>query len=123
MTRDCPVMSPDISVEKLVNEEILLSGRRCFPVAVDDHVMGLVTLHNIRSVPRNLWSSSTLKQAMTPLDKLKSVSPNDDLSEVMEKLTDADINQVLVVENGSILGIIGRDNLLSFINIRGELGV
>jgi len=123
MTRDCPVMDPDITVEKLVNEQILNSGRRCFPVAFDDHVMGLVTLHNIRSVPRNQWPSSTLKQAMTPLDKLKSVSPDDDLSKVMQMLTDADINQVLVVENGSILGIIGRDNLLSFINIRGELGV
>jgi predicted transcriptional regulator len=60
---------------------------------------------------------------MTPLDKLKSVSPKEDLSTMMKTLTEAELNQVLVVENGTILGVIGRDNLLAFINIRGELGV
>ena len=123
MTRDCPSVDPDLTIDKLVNEQVLVSGRRCFPVAIDGHVLGLVTLHNIRSVPRSLWPTRTLRQTMTPLDKLKSVGPNEDLSTVMTVLTEADINQVLVVENGRILGVIGRDNLLAFINIRGELGI
>ena len=123
MTRDCPLMDPELTVERLVNEQILVSGRRCFPVAVGGRVLGLVTLHNIRSVPRTLWPARTLRQIMTPLDKLKSVSPNEDLSTMMKTLTEEDINPVLVVESGTILGVIGRDNLLAFINIRGELGV
>jgi Zn-dependent protease len=123
MNRDCPFMDPELSIERLVNEQILVSGRRCFPIAVDGRILGLVTLHNIRSVPRSLWPTRTLREIMTPLDKLKSVSPTEDLSTVMKTLTEEDINQVLVVKNGTILGTIGRDNLLAFINIRGELGV
>ena len=123
MTRDCPSVDPDLTIDKLVNEQILVSGRRCFPVTTNGRVLGLVTLHNIRSVPRSLWPTRTLRQTMTPLDSLKSVGPNEDLSTVMTILTEADINQVLVVENGTILGTIGRDNLLAFINIRGELGI
>ena len=123
MTRDCPSVDPELTIDKLVNEQVLVSGRRCFPVAIDGRVLGLVTLHNIRSVPRPLWATRTLRQTMTPLDDLKSVAPNEDLPTVMRVLAESDINQVLVVENGAILGVIGRDNLLAFINIRGELGV
>jgi len=123
MSKDCPSMAPEMTVDKLVNEQILTSGRRCFPVAVDNRVLGLVTLHNIRAIPRTEWGTSKLREAMTPLDKLKSVAPNEDLSSVLTILTEADINQVLVVEDGTIVGVIGRDNLLAFINIRGELGV
>jgi CBS domain-containing protein len=64
-----------------------------------------------------------MRQTMTPFDRLKAVPPTEDLSSVLKVMTESDINQVLVVENGSIVGVIGRDNLLGFINIRTELGV
>ena len=123
MTRDCPVVPPNITVEALVNDHVLATGRRCFPVESNGRVQGLVTMHNIRAVPREAWPVKTTSDAMTPLDKLKSVGPNEDLSTVLKILTEEDINQVLVVEDGAITGVIGRDNLLSFINLRGELGV
>lgn len=123
MIRDCPAISPDITVDTLVNEHILASGRRCFPVTTDNRIMGLVTLHNIRAVPRPLWRTKTVREAMTPVDNLKSVSPDEDLSTVLRALTEDDVNQVLVVENGDIAGVIGRDNVLAYINLRGELGL
>jgi len=123
MTRDCPSVDPDLTVDRLVNDQILAQGRRCFPVTSDNQVMGLVTLHNVKSVPRELWTTRTMQQMMTPFDKLKSVPPTEDLSSVLKIITESDINQVLVVENGSIVGVIGRDNLLGFLNIRVELGM
>lgn len=123
MTRDCPTVDPDLTIERLVNDQILAQGRRCFPVASDDQVLGLVTLHNVKSVPRELWPTRTMRQAMTPFDRLKSVPPTEDLSSVLKVMTESDINQVLVIDNGAIVGVIGRDNLLGFINIRTELGV
>ena len=123
MTRDCPAVDPDLTVDRLVNDQILAQGRRCFPVASDNQVMGLVTLHHVKSVPREQWSTRTMRQTMTPFDKLKSVPPTEDLSSVLRLMTESDINQVLVIDNGSIVGVIGRDNLLGFINIRAELGV
>jgi CBS domain-containing protein len=122
MTRDCPAIPPELTIEALVNQHVLTTGRRCFPVTTDSHVMGLVTLSDIRAVPRALWPTKRVGEAMTPLEKMKSVSPGEDLSTVLRVLTEENINQVLVVENGDVAGIIGRDNLLSFINLRGELG-
>jgi len=123
MTRDCPVVAPEIALEKLVNEYILGARMRCFPVVRNDRVIGLITLDNVKAVPRDLWATKTVEEAMTSLDKMKSVGLNEDLSNVLRIMADGDINQVPVVEDGNIIGMIARDNLLSFISVRGELGM
>jgi Zn-dependent protease/predicted transcriptional regulator len=123
MSRDCLIVSPEITIEQLVNEHILKSGRRCFPVASDGHALGLVTLHNVKAVPRDLWSTQKVRDVMTPLDKLKWVQPGDEISSVLRILTEDDINQLPVVQDHSIVGIVGRDNLLSFVEVRSGLGI
>ncbi len=121
MSQDCMVVPPDITVEKLVNENVLTSGRRCFPVTSDGHVEGLVTMHNIRSVPRDRWGTELVRDAMTPLDSIKSVEPNEDLNVVLQMMAQDDINQIPVIYQGKIVGVVGRDNIINFINTRAEL--
>jgi CBS domain-containing protein len=106
-----------------VHEYILTSGRRCFPVVSDGRVLGLITLHNIKAIPRDLWNMKTVREAMTPFDNLKRVRPNDEIFSVLRILTEDDINQVPVVQDNNIVGMIGRDNLLSFIDVRSGLGM
>ena len=123
MTRDCQVVSPTLTVEQLVNEHILTSGRRCFPVVDYGRALGLVTVHHIRVVERKHWAKRTVREIMTPIDRMKQVHPDDDLSSVMHLLTEEDVNQVPVVEDNNIVGMVARDSLLSFIHLRGELGM
>ncbi len=122
MSRDCMMISPSISVEELVNEHILTSGRRCFPVVSSGHIEGMITIHNIRAIPRDLWRSKTVREAMTPLAKLKSVRPDEELNNVLQILAQNDINQVPVVQGNDIVGVVARDNIISFINVANELG-
>lgn len=121
MIKDCPVIPPELTLDTLVNEYILATGRLCFPITADGHVAGLITFNDICAVSRTLWSTKRVSDVMIPIGKMKSISPNEDLSTALRVLTEEDINQVLVIENGSLTGVIGRDNLLSFIKLRGEL--
>lgn len=123
MTRECPVVSPRITAEALVHQYILASGLRCFAVVEDGRALGLVTMHNVKAVPREVWPLRTVREVMTPMDKLKTVRPDEDLSSAMQLLTEEDVNQLPVVENNRIIGMVGRDNLLSFVRTRAELGV
>jgi Zn-dependent protease len=121
MSRDCMTVPPDITVESLVNEHILSSGRRCFPVVSGTHTEGLMTLSNIKSVPSEARKTTLVKEAMTPIDQVKSVTPDEDLANILQILTENDINQVPVVWQNKVVGIVGRDSLINFINIRNEL--
>ena len=123
MSRECLTVRPELTIEKLVHEHILTSGRRCFPVVTDSRVLGLVTMHNIKAVPRDLWATKRVKEAMTPFENLKWVRPSDNLSSVLQLLAEEDVNQLPVVEGSNIVGMIARDSLLSFINVRSELGM
>ena len=114
MTRDCLMVPSDTTILKLVNEYILPSGRHCLVVA-DSRVLGLVSLQNIKAVPRDQWASKTVKEVMTPFKELKWVGPDEDLSSVLKILTEQGINQLPVVKDGNIIGMVARDNLLSFI--------
>lgn len=123
LTRECSIVSPELTIQQLVNEQILATGGRCFPVVADNRALGLITLHDVRAIPRDLWSTKRVSEAMTPLDKMASVSPQEDLATVLQILTEKDINQVPVVEDGRIVGMVGRDNLLAFVKVRADLGM
>ncbi|MDZ7262312.1 MAG: site-2 protease family protein [candidate division KSB1 bacterium] len=123
MTTDCPRVPRHLNIERLVYEYILFTGRRCFPVVDDGKVGGIITLHHVKKVPRQRWADTTIEEIMTPLEEMKKIRPDDDLSEVLEQMTAEDVNQLLVVEGDQLLGLVARDNVLAFIRARAELGI
>jgi Zn-dependent protease/CBS domain-containing protein len=123
MSGDCVVVPPDMTIDHLVNGNILTSGRRCFPVVSGSEIMGLMTLHNVKEVPRDQWNTETVKEAMTPFDKLKWVRPDEELSSVLRILSEDNINQVPVVLDNKIIGMVTRENLLNFVHVRSRLGI
>jgi predicted transcriptional regulator len=123
MTRDCPVVPPATTVEQLVNDHILVSGRRCYSVVDYGRALGLVNAHDVRAVERKLWQVRTVREIMTPIDKMRQVRPDDDLSSVMHLLMEQDVSHVPVLLDNNIVGMVWRDSLLTFIHIRGELGM
>jgi CBS domain-containing protein len=123
MVRECYGVPGDTTLEQLIYEHIIRGGSRCLPVIEDGRVLGLVTIHQVKEVPRHAWNSTTVKEVMIPLDKTKAVKPDDPLFSVFETMTREDISQLPVVQNGELVGIIGRDNILSFIRMLSELGI
>lgn len=123
MSRECPEVSVGLTLDRLVSEHMLPTGARCFPVMEGGLVRGLLTLHNIKGVSRDLWATTTVEQVMTPLDGLKRVRPDEELWAAMQNMTADGVNQLPVMDDGQLLGMLGRDNIVSFIRIKGELGI
>lgn len=121
MTHDCTAVSPGMPLESFVNEIMLNSGSRCYPVVSDDLAEGLITLSDVKAVPRDEWSATPVRQAMTPIDKVISVSPGEELSKVLQIMAENDINQVPVIEEQKIVGMIARDSIINFIHVRSQL--
>lgn len=116
---DCPPLLPRLTLDVVVDHVVLPSGRRCFPVVEKDQLHGLLTLHRIKEVPRAQWTTTRVENVMIPLAELKTVRPEDDLAIVFERMAAEDINQFPVVDaDGRLLGMVARDNVLAFLNIR-----
>ena len=123
MTKECAHIPANLTVDALVNDVLLPTGRRCFPVEEGGHVQGLVTVHRIQQLARQQWPHTRVDEVMIPRDQLKTVGPDDELTDVLERMTAEDVNQLVVVEGDNLLGLVARDGLLNYIRLRGELGV
>jgi Zn-dependent protease len=120
MTTDCPRVSERLSLSQLVEGYILLTGRRCFLVTTNGRLLGLITVHQVKRIPRETWPHTSVREAMIPLERLQWVSPDAPLSEVLTLIDEGDVGQAPVVRDGQLLGLIGRDHLLRVIRARLE---
>jgi len=123
MMTDCPHISPRMTLDLLVDQVVLPSGRRCFPVEEGGQLYGLLTLHGIRKVPRGKWANTRVGKVMIPRPELKTVLPDDKLNVVFDRMAAEDVNQFVVMEDERLLGMVARDKLLNFIRVRVELGL
>jgi len=123
MTQQCQMVPAGVPLDRLVEDNILGQGQRCFFVADQGDLKGLITLHNIRRVAAGHRAEVTTDQVMTPADSVYRVHPEDDVMVVLQKMDESDVNQVPVVEGGRLLGLITRESLLHDIRMRAELAV
>ncbi len=123
MTADYPVAPSDITVSQLVQHHVFPSGRRFFMVADEGRLQGMLTLHNIKSVPRQDWDVTLVRQIMIPVDKLKIAYLNQDALSIMEQMDESAINQIPVVSEGRVVGFVARDDMIRFLRTRSELGI
>lgn len=121
MRADVPTVPPHISVSSLVHEYIMQTDERAFPVLDGDRLVGLVTLEDVRQVPREAWDTTSVEQIMTPAGELDIVSSREDASDALNKLMRRDVRQVPVIENGHLVGIVRRRDIIKWLQIHSEL--
>jgi Zn-dependent protease/CBS domain-containing protein len=120
-SRDCQAVPPDLSLEQLVDSYVLSHNVRCFPVQAGEELLGLVTLDDIRKVPRDQWPLTSVFKTMTAFERLHTVPPQEDLRHVLQIMSEVDVNQVPVVEGRRLVGLVSRSDILRLIQIRREL--
>lgn len=120
---DYVAVSPEVTLAQLVEEHVLAGEGRCFPVLAGQELLGLVTLRDLKNVPRDDWQSTTVYRAMTPFDQLKTVSLTDDLPRVLSQMALGDLNQIPLTDGKILLGMIDRGDVIRYIQVRQEIGV
>jgi Zn-dependent protease/CBS domain-containing protein len=119
-----PITVPaNISLQRLVDEYFLPSALRSALVMQGDQLAGLITLSDIRQVPREQWSQVPVGHAMIPLERLHVVQPQQSLNDVLPLMAGRDVNQLPVVQNGALVGILSRDAIVRFLEVRRGLGL
>jgi len=121
MSVDCPTVDPNISLQAFVHERLLPSGRRCFLVMQDSRLLGLITPNEVRAVEPAAWPSTSVRTAMRPADKIHFVSRELSAMEALETMGREDVNQLPVMTDGRVEGIVTRAHVLQLLRSRAEL--
>ena len=121
MSSDCPTVDGDLDIQHFVDEEMLRSGKRCFLVKKDGAFAGLITPHEIKHVERSQWPSTKLSSVMLPAARLRTVTPETSLKDALEAMATNDLNQLPVLANGHLRGMVSRGQVLQLFQTRAEL--
>jgi Zn-dependent protease/CBS domain-containing protein len=122
MSRECQRVARGLSLDRLVEEEIIGRGRHCFVVTDDGRLQGLLTLQDVKAVPRAEWPRRTVGDVMAPAHRLLTVTPREELLGALKKMDDARVGQMPVLSNGDLVGMLGREQVLHYVRVRTELG-
>ncbi|TES85075.1 MAG: site-2 protease family protein [Candidatus Aminicenantes bacterium] len=123
MNPDFETVSSDLSIQELVEDYVLKRKERAFLVSDAGRLQGIVCLEDIKTIAPERRASTTVKDIMTPREKLETASPDDDGNEILSKLSSRNIHQLPVIEEGKVQGILCRSEVLRFLHLRSELGV
>jgi Zn-dependent protease/CBS domain-containing protein len=122
MNRSYPQVAADITLQQVVDSHVLSSGKRSFIVTTSgDELAGLLTLHRIKEVPRGDWPTTTVAQAMIPTAQVKRIGPDAGLSGALREMDADGVNQLPVMADGRVLGMLTREGVISFLRTIQEL--
>ncbi len=121
MRRDYITVGPDATLEQLVTDHTLGSGRRTLVVKQNDNVVGLLTLQNVKAIPPSDWPTMRADQVMIPVAQMKRIRPDAELMDALGQMDRDGVNQLPVMAGDELQGVLGRDDVISTVRNLSEL--
>ena len=123
MRKDVETIDGTINLQEFVDEHLLKTGSRCYFVVEDKRLVGMITTHEVKGIPKDEWKDKTVEQAMRKLDDLQIVSPQTPVSEALEDMLRSDVNQLPVADDNQLTGVITRNHILEILKTRADLKI
>lgn len=120
MRTDVPTVQADTTVAALVHERMLREDDRAFAVLDGAELVGLVCLEDVRRLERDEWARTPVRRVMTPRAELAVATPLEDASDAFTELATRDVNQLPVLRDGQLVGMIRRGDILRWLQLHRE---
>jgi Zn-dependent protease len=120
MVREMQTIDPSISLDQSVNEYFLRYGYGGFPVIDDGKFLGILTLKEVKNVPREDWGRVNVSAVFVPHDKKWEISPDADVIKALELMIKEDKGRIVVTEKDKIIGLITRNGIARYVQIKGK---
>lgn len=121
MVRDVVTVPSSSSVKELVENYLLRQRHRRFPVMEGERLLGTVGLEEVRKVPVDQRESSNLQPLLRLVDEQPPLEINEPGDRALERLTELGAEELPVVESGRLVGMLRRDDLLGWVQVREYL--
>ncbi len=121
MRQSPPTTDGDITVNALIDDYIMRHDEQSFPVLENGRLAGIVTLDDVRTVPRGERSTRRVREIMTPVEELEVVSPEDEAGDAFQVLVQRDVRQLPVVRDGELVGLLRRRDVLRWLQLQSEV--
>lgn len=121
MLRNPPVVDPGATLDQLVEHHIIGQNLHGVPVVQQGVLLGIITLTDLRSTPQSEWPSLRVADRMTPRYRLITVTPETPIEVAMQAMSEHDVHQIPVVEQGMLVGLLTRGTIIRYLQLSEHL--
>lgn len=118
MERRITSISPDLPLPELIDRFLLGEAQGSFPVAEEGKLVGIITLEDVRTVPRDKRDSLKVRDAMTPVESLEVLELHDNAFHALQKMGTLDVRALPVVRARELQGLVSRSHLLQVLAVK-----
>lgn len=116
MHTEFTALDPSMSIEDAVRKEFKHYDYGAFPVTKGEEIVGLLTLSEIKRIPRIRWDDMKVSTIMYEISKKNSLQREESASVALTKMVKTKLDLLPVVENTTVKGIVTQDDLMKIIN-------
>lgn len=120
MRREFDILTPALGLDEVVEQHLLARGTRAWPVLENERLLGLLTFDDLRRVGREQWSSTQVRDIMVESAALVTLGPDQAGFQALSALSKHAINQMPVLDNGRLVGMVHRQDILRWLELYGR---
>lgn len=96
-------VTPETTIDELVNDTLPIHRQTHFAVARDGRLHGVISLADLRELPREIWSRTEVEECMVPVDESLFVTAGTPLAAAERKLRSNGIGYAAVIDSNGVL--------------------
>jgi Zn-dependent protease/predicted transcriptional regulator len=117
-----PIAVPaGITIAALVDDYLYRHQHKMFPVVEDGQLVGCVGLREVKTVPREQWATTTVREIAQGSSEATSTHPDADALEVLALMNRTQNSRLLVTERGQLVGVVTLKDMLRFLSLKLDL--
>ncbi len=122
MTANVIEAPAEISAEELVEEYFMRYRFSRFPVAQGDRFLGVVTLHDVKEVPKERWPIIKAKE-IAHMSGAATINIKSDAAGALMQMARDELGHLLVInDEGKLVGLVTKTDIIRLIKMKAELG-
>ncbi len=123
MTRDLITVNSSITLERLVDDYFLKHRYNSYPVVSDGTLLGIVSIHNVKQIPREEWKEVDVSKVLDASIIDFCVNPDDDATLAMSRMIKNGLGRVPVLDSGKLVGIVSNKDIMQILKHKIDLKV
>jgi CBS domain-containing protein len=105
-------VEPDATVSHFVDHVLTLHRQEAFAVARGGRLHGILTLRDLKELPRERWPQTHIREVMRPVSEELFVAPSTPLARAERLLNENGAGALAVIDNaGQLVGLLLRGRI------------
>jgi Zn-dependent protease/CBS domain-containing protein len=110
-------VSPDLILSDFVENYVYRHYQRIFPVIDRGRLAGVIHLQSVTALDRDKWQWLHVASVMEKPDDKNVIPPGMNAADAMEKMHKSHKEQLLIADNGQLMGVIAFRDLATYLSI------